>query len=378
MATRADNRLAECFQRGTHLAQVEKNFDYAHAMFSECLTHDPGNLSYAEAFLGNLRARFNNDKNSARHFLRLPGESDFKKAVAVEQWPDVLRLGLDVLKGDPWHVPTLRGMARACQALHFNDVELVYLKQALERAPKDVEVNRHCAQSLARMGQFDQAIACWHRIEEITGGNAEAATMISQLAEDKIRFANTRGKKSGEHTAHASQLTAQSDGETDVSTAVRAPDVASAALTLSPQQRLERAIEADPADVQSYLKLAELLCEAGYHEKALGLLTRAERNCAQVSLVQDARNKVAALHRQALEEAAEIERQKKLRAEAKPLRMPWLELVLGIAGVFLMFQLFPSWGQVVWTTLVNHARLAIFMLNVVILALLILWRQWKR
>jgi hypothetical protein len=78
-------------------------------------------------------------------------------------------------------------MAKACEALHYNEVELVYLKPALDAAPKDANVNRHCARSLARMGQFDQAIACWHRVDEITGKDREAAAMISQLAEERMR-----------------------------------------------------------------------------------------------------------------------------------------------------------------------------------------------
>jgi hypothetical protein len=79
--------------------------------------------------------------------------------------------------------------------LHHNEVELVYLKQALEANPKDADVNRHCARSLARMGQFDQAIACWHRVEKIVPGDREVARMISELSEQKV----WRGAELREH-----------------------------------------------------------------------------------------------------------------------------------------------------------------------------------
>ncbi len=45
------------------------------------------------------------------------------------------------------------------------------------------------AESLARMGQFDQAIACWHRIEELDKGNDEARRKISR----RLTLAKTRG-----------------------------------------------------------------------------------------------------------------------------------------------------------------------------------------
>lgn len=373
-----NHRLVECFQRGLHLSQIEKNYDYAHAMFSECLTHDAGKLSFAEALIANLKAKFGNDKKAARHFLRLPGEHELKKAVAAKKWTDVLRLGLDLLKSDPWHVTTLHSMAQACQELHFNEVELVYLKQALESAPKDIEVNRHCARSLARMGQFDQAIACWHRIEEITGGNAEAAKMISQLAEDKIHFAsNTKDIEARKR--QSSNVPANTEEQQEENhTAAGDHDAAPEALSFGPQQRLERAIATDPADVSNYLKLAELLCESGYHEKALDLLARAERNCAQTALVHEAQDRILRLRQQAVAEAAEIERKKRLKAEGKGFRVPWLELVLCAAGALLVFQIFPSWWQIVWSRVVDHARISLFLLNIAMLALLILWRQWKR
>jgi tetratricopeptide (TPR) repeat protein len=181
-------RLAECFQRGRHLATVEKDYEYAHAMFAECVAQDPANLEYVEALLANSKAMFRGDKKNARHLMRLSGERELKKTVVDKDWPNVLRLGIDVLKGDPWHVATLRKMAEACEALHYNEVELAYLKQALDAAPKNADVNRHCARSLARMGQFDQAIACWHRVEEITRGDREATEMISKLAEEKMQW----------------------------------------------------------------------------------------------------------------------------------------------------------------------------------------------
>jgi hypothetical protein len=60
-------RLAECFERGRHLAAVEKDYEYAHAMFTECVAQDRANLEYVEALLFNLKAKFGGDTKNARH-----------------------------------------------------------------------------------------------------------------------------------------------------------------------------------------------------------------------------------------------------------------------------------------------------------------------
>jgi hypothetical protein len=159
----------------------ECDHDYAHAMFAES-ARNSRNLAYVEGLLKNLRAKTAGQKRRRLH-LTGSGGHQLKKALRHQQWPQVLRLGLDLVKDDPWNVTTLRAIAEACAALHYPNVELAYSKQALDANPKDIEVNRHCARSLARVGQFDQAIACWHRVETVRGMDDEAAGMISRLSE---------------------------------------------------------------------------------------------------------------------------------------------------------------------------------------------------
>ena len=131
--------------------------DYAHSMYSQCVANDPGNLEYTEAMLSNLNAKWASKKGKCKV---KENRADFKKAVADKDWKAIFKNGANLLKDNPWDVPTLRGLAEACAANRLNEVELLYLKNALEASPKDVDINRHCATSLARMGQFDQAIAC--------------------------------------------------------------------------------------------------------------------------------------------------------------------------------------------------------------------------
>jgi len=184
-------RLKRCFSHGKLLISQKKvDYDYATDMFAECVTHDPASKEYLDAFLDNLQAKFKNNKKGGRA-KGFKGKGAFKKAYAKKDWREVLKEGVHVLKANPWDVPTLRAMAEACAAYRpdLNDVELRYLKNALDKDHKDAEVNRHCAKSLTRMGQYDQAIACWRRIEEYRRGDAEAPRAIAALMMEKSRGA---------------------------------------------------------------------------------------------------------------------------------------------------------------------------------------------
>ena len=87
-------------------------------------------------------------------------------------------------------------MAEAADALKYDEAQLTYLKQALDVDPKDPDVNRKCGRTLARMGQFDQAIACWHRVEQAKPGDEEAARALADLAIEKtISQGATRGPR---------------------------------------------------------------------------------------------------------------------------------------------------------------------------------------
>jgi tetratricopeptide (TPR) repeat protein len=280
-------RLQQCFERARQLAHQDKpDYDYAHDLYAQCVVKDPGNLVYVEAMLENLQRKHKQKRGS--RLLGFGGKKAFQKAVEGEDWPEAVRLGLQHLRSNPWDVPALRGLARVCEANHHNEVELRYLKNALDAKPKDPEVNRHCARSLARMGQFDQAIACWHRVEDLTK-DPEAARMISELTVAKTMGvapsdAATGTRQSpatpgsapppaGEHAAsEASKNQEQANGAqvAEEEEAERRPPI-----ELNERQRLERALRTDPTDLDSYLKLAELHTAAHRYHEAEKVLTKA-------------------------------------------------------------------------------------------------------
>jgi tetratricopeptide (TPR) repeat protein len=260
----ARKRLQQYFTFGQQ-KQRQGDHGYAHSMYSQCVVGDPSNLVYVEAMLDNLQACYKENRRKAR--VR-SSRNAFKKAHTESRWEELFGLGVELIEENPWDIPTLRGMAEACAALHYNEVELRYLKNALDSNPKDVEVNRHCAHSLARMGQFDQAIACWHRIEELKPGNAEARKMISELTLEKNRAAS----------GYADEKPATDGVEgRAVPPQTRSRDSKPSSTEHQPLTRdsLEAAILRDPANTKNYLDLANLLKANGELKEAEQVLRRA-------------------------------------------------------------------------------------------------------
>lgn len=263
-------QLQRCFERANELAGKDQpDFDYAHDLYAQAVVNDPGNLVYVEAMLNNLQRKFKNNKKGSR--FSFGGRKAFKEAVAEEDWKEIFREGLELLKANPWDTYVLREIARACAFNRYNEVELRYLKNALDAKPKDVEVNRHCAQSLARMGQFDMAISCWNRVAEKTKDD-EAEKMMSELTLAKtmgvpasveaIGATGERPMSPMPRTASAETAAAPADaeapaGEEPETVEPLAPEVRRE-IKLNDRQKLEKAIRENPSEIENYLRLAEL------------------------------------------------------------------------------------------------------------------------
>jgi tetratricopeptide (TPR) repeat protein len=304
-------RLDKLFEYGQQQSK-QGNFDYAHDMFAGCVNKDPANLVYVEALLENLQHKFNNNKKTAR----VKGSrSEFKKAVADREWSEAIELGLELLKDNPWDVPTLRGMADACAASRFNESELRYLKNALDANPKDIDVNIHCATSLARMGQFDQAIACWHRIEELSSRKGHARQMISKLTMAKTRHA--AGMEDEEFADEDSRILHSPTDPAKKQQTKEAPTEKKAtehkpsqpAPVVSRQKQLLDAIVAQPAELANYLELAKLHQTEGRLAEAKKILTRALDVSGNALNVREQIENIQIL--QAKQELAGVEKQAK-------------------------------------------------------------------
>jgi len=349
-------RLLECYKRGVRLSTCERNYDYAHAMFAVCVLQDPGNLKFTEGMVQNLRAQTPKCKGTLFTLWDRRHRSMTKK-VRCTEWNEVFRLGIELLKANPWDITTLRLMAEACAALHFNEVELVYLKQALDAAPKNADVNRHCAKSLARMGQFDQAIACWHRVETLNPKDKEASRMISALAEEKLKYV----------PGHALPNSTQS---TPAKMASPLPRYTSQAQALTEPAHLSQKPRA--RTLADYLQLAERQINSGRPEDAEAIIAHA------LSLYGESPELAKFLKRMQLSSHELLPTKpwslKKLQT------LPLLELGLALAVIVLAFQVAPFLTQIA-SHLANiryWSRLEWFVWNVAVLLILVTIRYATR
>lgn len=313
-------RLQQCFEHGSKSA-AKGDFDYAADMFTQCVLGDPGNLIYVQQFLGNLYRKYNNNKKGSK-LAALSGvglKGAIKKHSLQKDWLGVIKSGLDMLKLNPWDVSTLTGMAAAAEALHYDETQLALLRSALDVNPKDPDVNRLCAKALARIGQFDQAIACWHRVQQAKPADQEAQRAISDLAVAKTISHGGYESKQASSAASAAR-SARHDAPSEVDT------VAAAAQVEPRDKQLEKLIVRKPEELANYLELADLYAAREELERCEQVLTQAlqvaggdlalRERLEDVQMHRVARQAAVAEQRARSEKTPEaVELAKKLRAE---------------------------------------------------------------
>jgi uncharacterized protein (TIGR02996 family) len=229
---------------------------YAIDMFAACVIGDPGNVAFLQALLAALKRKFGAKKGgSFKALLATGGRAGMKRSAANAQWRDVIKQGVDILKSNPGDQACLLAMAEACENLMYVDCQAFYLRAALDAAPSDVEVNRQCARFAASQGNFDQAIECWRRISRVKGMGEEADREIAQLSVDKTINAGKGlvGRAGGGQPAAATEPGKET----------------------SRRETLLQKIRDNPADVEPYLELADLLEQEGQITDAEKLLSKA-------------------------------------------------------------------------------------------------------
>jgi tetratricopeptide (TPR) repeat protein len=239
-------RLQESFDKGEQ--SKARNRDYATEMFTTCVAGDPGNRTYVQAFVDNLQKKYNN-KGKGGNFAAFQGmgsKAKLKKSIAKGEFDAAIRAGLELLRLNPWDIPTLMQMAVASAGLGCYETQLVYLSLAQKTAadPGDVEIARACANALALVGQFDQAMGCWERVKKYHPNNEEAQSAIAGLHTDKISWVG-----SGKEDAKAAK---KGVGGKDATR----------------ETELRAKHDADPADVDTASDLSDLLAREERYTEA--------------------------------------------------------------------------------------------------------------
>ncbi len=227
-------------------------------LLAQCVAGDPGNDKYVKAYVENLQKKYNNNKKGGplAQFKERGARGALKKALDQEQWGEVFAHGLKVLTVNPWDVPALTGMALAAKKCGYWECEMYYLHCALVANPKDPETNRLCAIAAGERGLFDQAIACWHRVEEALPTDEEAKRSISVLT---LQRARARGDFGGEEAARKP--------------GARADQPAAAEISL--ERKLLQKIQREPKNLAHYLELCQIYFNEERYKDAEELLAKA-------------------------------------------------------------------------------------------------------
>lgn len=261
LAPAVRQRLQKMFEHAKRC--VEKNdFDYAHQLFTQCVAEDPANLVFAQSMIGNLHKKYDNNKRGAKLAgLKIKSQrSAMSKAAGKGEWTAALTAGCAALALNPWDIATLIAMADACNELGIDETQLYYLRCGLDVDAKDAAVNRRAAMTLQRMGQFDQAIACWHRVELAKPHDEEAARAISNLSVEKTIHHGgydpdlLGGSRMGANPGGKAPSVARLSKNAVPDEPAEDPD----APPVPPEERHKAAIAADPANVENYFRLADL------------------------------------------------------------------------------------------------------------------------
>lgn len=157
--------------------------------------------------------------------------------------------------------------------------------------PEDIEETKATARSLARAGRFDEALRCWHAVEERDPFDPEPGRMIPSLTLKKNRQVDTQN---GADQATGNAGEQDSDSATAGLSQAAAPSpVASKPprqLVLTRRQQLEQEIAFRPQEESNYLELAELhLAERRTYDAQRTLMRALEvsRDVAIVERLED-------------------------------------------------------------------------------------------
>lgn len=267
-------RVQELFVRGQRCLE-KGDYKYAHDLFTQCVAEDPAQLVYVQHFRANLAQLHGAGKKSmGLSFPKLGGgRGAVLKAAEKGDWRAAFTAGCQALLKAPTDTAVLCEMATASGMLDCVEVQLYYLRWALDIAPTDVGINRQAAYVLEEIAQFDQAIGCWSRVLQKLPNDEEARASISRLSVEKTidhggynpellhgaADVNLPGVPSVADVARTG-----ADGERRDST--ETPEPADPLENATPEEREQAyraAIDAEPAEPAHYSQLADFYVSQG-------------------------------------------------------------------------------------------------------------------
>jgi len=270
-------RLQKVFEHAQRCVD-KQDFDYANKLFTQCLVEDPSNLVYLQHFLSNLQKKYgDNRKGSRLGGLKIKSQrSTLTKAMRKGDWTAAFQAGCKALSLNPWDIPTLLAMADAYTELHNDECELHCLRCALNSDGKSVDANRQAGLALQRMGQFDQAIACWQRVKQALPEDEQARFSISRLSVEKTL---------DEGGYNPALLDSQANLPVPQSTvALLSKSNQELEDDVTPVDRLLAAIAENPTDAVNYVHLTDIYLHEQKFDEAEQILGQGFNACGSANL----------------------------------------------------------------------------------------------
>ncbi len=160
------------------------NYDYGIRLLLSCCKLDPANLIYRQALRRTEKTKFENNMRGSwlAGIMTWTTRAKIKAVLRNRDFLNVLELGEEVLKHNPWYIGVQMDMAVAADGLALLDLAVWLLEQARQKDPRDANVNRALARLYERRGNFTQAIALWELVRKVAPNDLEAQGKSKDLA----------------------------------------------------------------------------------------------------------------------------------------------------------------------------------------------------
>jgi tetratricopeptide (TPR) repeat protein len=249
-------------------AVLKNNYAYAIDMYQNCCKLVPEELKYRMALRGVERRTFGNDPSKVGRLVgakNQPIRLRAKAAMASKNWSQAILTCEEAFVHNPWDVAAAQIAAEAATNLHIPAVAMWFIESVFAQAGDDDGFLRQAAHVFEVNESWQNAINCWERIKKNKPHDEAARSKINSLS------ANATITKSGlKQSIHRAESQKEDEGPSQAE--LEAEELKRNALT--PEQRWQKEIEADPSDVRAYIDWADSLRSRGNLVDAEKVLAR--------------------------------------------------------------------------------------------------------
>lgn len=274
-----DVQRAESFFKFGNEAAGRGNIPYAIDMYKNALKIAPLELRFRQALRAVERKKFGNEASKVGMFAGAkiqPIRLRVKASKGRGYWTEAMEHCEEAFVYNPWDVGISRDLAEAAEQLGSKPIARWAMESVQTQAVDDVAFWKHMAHVYAFVEEFQKAILCWERIKKLAPNDEEASRQINALSAS----GTIHGTGLQEQIRRAGAIS--SDPEID-----EEAEALRGKQALSPEQRFERDMKADPTKAGPYLELAEMYRHQQRLDEARDLLARGLKALPDHALLRD-------------------------------------------------------------------------------------------